>query len=102
MSASPGNYVCAVWFGNDDNSPTNTVTGGLLPTQAWRGIMDYAHKDIELKPIPGLAPREGEKTAQGAGAAGKAKPGAFTPVSLSSTQRRTHAFGQIRSHDYRD
>ena len=82
-----GNYVCAVWFGNDDNSPTNTVTGGLLPTQAWRGIMDYAHKDIELKPIPGLAPREGDKTAQGTAATGKAKSGVFTPVSLGATPR---------------
>ena len=26
-----GNFVCGVWFGNDDYSPTNRMTGGSLP-----------------------------------------------------------------------
>ena len=26
-----GNYVAAVWFGNDDYHPTNNLTGGTLP-----------------------------------------------------------------------
>ena len=26
-----GNFICAVWFGNDDYSPTNRMTGGSLP-----------------------------------------------------------------------
>jgi penicillin-binding protein 1A len=51
-----GNYVCGVWFGNDDYSPTNRMTGGSLPAMAWRQIMTYAHQGIEVKPIPGVAP----------------------------------------------
>ena len=26
-----GNFTCAVWYGNDDYSPTNRMTGGSLP-----------------------------------------------------------------------
>jgi penicillin-binding protein 1A len=51
-----GNYVCGVWIGNDDYSPTNRMTGGSLPAMTWRQIMDYAHQGIETKNIPGVAP----------------------------------------------
>ena len=44
-----GNYVGSVWFGNDDNSPTNGLQGGQLPAQTWHEIMAYAHQGIELK-----------------------------------------------------
>lgn len=48
-----GNYVAAVWLGNDDYSPTNRMTGGSLPAMTWKRLMEYAHQNIELKPIPG-------------------------------------------------
>ncbi len=51
-----GNYVCGVWFGNDDYSPTNRMTGGSLPAMTWHQIMAYAHQGIEIKPLPGLPP----------------------------------------------
>jgi penicillin-binding protein 1A len=51
-----GNYLGGVWFGNDDYSPTNRMTGGSLPAQTWRQIMEYAHQGIEAKPLPGVAP----------------------------------------------
>ena len=51
-----GNYVCGVWFGNDDYSSTKRMTGGSLPAMTWREIMTYAHQGIELKEIPGVAP----------------------------------------------
>ncbi len=51
-----GNYVGGVWFGNDDYSPTNRMTGGSLPAMTWRQIMAYAHQGIELKPLLGVAP----------------------------------------------
>ena len=47
-----GNYVAAVWFGNDDYTPTRRVTGGTLPAQTWNQFMTYAHQGVELKPIP--------------------------------------------------
>jgi penicillin-binding protein 1A len=50
-----GNFVCGVWFGNDDYSPLNRMTGGSLPAQTWHEIMAYAHQGIELKQIAGVA-----------------------------------------------
>jgi penicillin-binding protein 1A len=49
-----GNFVCGVWFGNDDYSSTNRMTGGALPAMTWHTIMDYAHQGIELKQLPGV------------------------------------------------
>ena len=51
-----GNFVCGVWFGNDDYSPTNRMTGGSLPAMTWHQIMAYAHQGVEIKPLPGLPP----------------------------------------------
>ncbi|MGH6822169.1 MAG: transglycosylase domain-containing protein [Methylocella sp.] len=48
-----GNYVGAVWFGNDDSTPMNNMTGGTLPAQTWHEVMEYAHQGVELKPLPG-------------------------------------------------
>jgi penicillin-binding protein 1A len=50
-----GNYIAGVWFGNDDYTSTNRMTGGSLPAQTWHDIMAYAHQGIELKPIPGVS-----------------------------------------------
>ena len=44
-----GNYVCTVWFGNDDDTSMNNMTGGSLPARTWHEIMAYAHQGIELK-----------------------------------------------------
>nr|CAD6608407.1 penicillin-binding protein [Rhizobium sp. TCK] len=49
-----GNYTAAVWFGNDDYTPMNNMTGGSLPAMTFKKLMDYAHQGIELKPIPGI------------------------------------------------
>ncbi|MBN9333552.1 transglycosylase domain-containing protein, partial [Devosia sp.] len=49
-----GNYVAAVWFGNDDYRPTNNLTGGTLPTIAWQKFMAYAHTNIDIKPVFGV------------------------------------------------
>ena len=49
-----GNYTAAVWFGNDDYTSTNDMTGGSLPAMTWHRLMTYVHQNVELKPIPGL------------------------------------------------
>jgi penicillin-binding protein 1A len=49
-----GNYTAAVWYGNDDFSPTENMTGGILPAMTFQRFMEFAHQNIELKPIPGL------------------------------------------------
>jgi penicillin-binding protein 1A len=65
-----GNFVCGIWFGNDDFAPTNRMTGGSLPAMTWHDIMTYAHQGIEVKNLPGLpaepAPQvEAETTSTG-------------------------------------
>ncbi|MDB5644250.1 MAG: penicillin-binding protein family, partial [Hyphomicrobiales bacterium] len=50
-----GNYVCTVWFGNDDSTSMNNMTGGSLPARTWHEIMAYAHQGIELKNPYGVA-----------------------------------------------
>ncbi|MGU3574749.1 transglycosylase domain-containing protein [Brucellaceae bacterium C25G] len=49
-----GNFTAAVWFGNDNFSPMNNMTGGILPAMTWQRMMNYAHQNIELKPIFGI------------------------------------------------
>jgi penicillin-binding protein 1A len=49
-----GNYVAAVWFGNDDYHQMRRLTGGLLPAMTWQKFMSYAHTNIEIKPVIGV------------------------------------------------
>ncbi|MGA1801096.1 transglycosylase domain-containing protein [Rhizobium sp. HT1-10] len=86
-----GNYTCAVWFGNDDYTSTNNMTGGTLPAMTFKKIMDYAHQGIALKPIPGLAdPFPAQKPMTAAArkaateAAASAEPPPVRPRSLSA------------------
>ena len=81
-----GNFACAVWFGNDDYSPTNRMTGGSLPAQTWHNIMTVAHEGIEIRELPGVgmgqklpeaekAKAERVAAASGAPKAPEVKPG---------------------------
>lgn len=45
--------IAGVWVGNDDNSPTKKVTGGLIPAEIWRGVMEPAHRGLTPRPLPG-------------------------------------------------
>lgn len=55
-----GKYTTAVWYGNDDNSPSNNMTGGSLPARTWHDIMVVALADqppvapagLNLPPVP--------------------------------------------------
>ncbi|MEM1376187.1 MAG: PBP1A family penicillin-binding protein [Pseudomonadota bacterium] len=49
-----GNFTTAVWYGNDDYTPTNNLTGGRLPAQTFQQIMAFAHQGVDLKPMPGV------------------------------------------------
>ena len=80
-----GNFTCAVWYGNDDYSPTNRMTGGSLPAQTWHDIMVAAHQGVEVREIPGigmgqkLPPADGRdrrRRAQGAGDQARTAAGA--------------------------
>ncbi len=87
-----GNFVCGIWFGNDDYTSTNRMTGGALPAQTWHDIMTYAHQGIELKQIPGLAAPTGPQAhVADAGASG----GDVAPRSSILTRRSIDSLVQL-------
>jgi penicillin-binding protein 1A len=45
--------IAGVWVGNDDNSPTAKVTGGLIPAEIWKDVMEPAHASLSPRPLPG-------------------------------------------------
>ncbi|QDG75058.1 transglycosylase domain-containing protein [Labrenzia sp. PHM005] len=49
-----GNMTTAVWFGNDDNSPTKKASGGKLPAVVWKEVMDKAHAKLPAADLPGV------------------------------------------------
>ena len=64
-----GNLVTSVWYGNDDSSPMNNMTGGTLPAMTWHEVMDLAHQNLEIRPIPGASPANASRVASAKGAA---------------------------------
>jgi penicillin-binding protein 1A len=79
-----GNLAAAVWYGNDDSSPTNEMTGGSLPAMTWKEVMTVAHQNLEIRPIPGLEP-EGGRVASSKGGSDdqQAGPQAYLAGTLS-------------------
>ncbi|WP_452303822.1 transglycosylase domain-containing protein [Microbaculum marinum] len=77
-----GNYVAAIWVGNDDFTSTRRMTGGSLPAMTWNKLMSYAHNGIEIKPIPGVGgvPDEPVLVADAEAAARAAGEGATVPA----------------------
>ncbi len=51
-----GHYVTGVWMGNDNGQPTNGLTGGSLPAQLWKAIMEKAHQNLSYRRLPGVLP----------------------------------------------
>lgn len=49
------NLTTGVWYGNDDNRPTNKVTGGSLPALTWKEFMIAAHKGVPVAQLPGTS-----------------------------------------------
>ena len=80
-----GNYVGAIWFGNDDDAPMDNMTGGTLPAATWHEVMEYAHQGIELKPLPGRpAPAGAPPPAAGTAAAEAPRRPASLPAATAS------------------
>lgn len=82
-----GNMVCGIWFGNDDYSPTNRMTGGSLPAMTWHAIMDYAHQGIEVKQLPGIPVPARQQQPQVAEAKSKQQAEAPPPRPTTLTRR---------------
>ena len=76
-----GNLVAGVWFGNDDHTSTNNMTGGTLPAMAWKEVMAFAHQNLELRPIPGVpGQRAGRRLRLGPFSGDDARPCAQPPA----------------------
>ncbi len=88
-----GNYVAAVWFGNDDYRPTRELTGGTLPTIAWQKFMAYAHTNTEIKPVEGVDFQPAPFVVANADAAAQA-PAAAPPAVPQARGRRQAAGGR--------
>ncbi len=88
-----GNYTTAVWFGNDDFTSMDNMTGGSLPAMTFKTLMDYAHQGIELRAIPGIenplptGDHKGSEVAKKDGAE-PALPALVRPRSLSTESTR--------------
>ena len=94
-----GNYVGAVWFGNDDSTPTENMTGGSLPAQAWHDIMEFAHTDIDLKPLYGVETDGGTRTFQAVNAPRPGtRPGAEPVVNRGTGVRLNRRSAQVLSN----
>jgi penicillin-binding protein 1A len=99
-----GNYVAAVWFGNDEFSRTARLTGGRLPAETWQKFMRLAHLNVPPKPLPGLPPPVTPPAGTPvAGADGDVDPALvaatqrLSPASLGTLQRLEQRFRQAVS-----
>ena len=91
-----GNFVCGVWFGNDDYQVTNRMTGGSLPAMTWHNIMAYAHEGIELKQLPGVAvPQVRQPQAMAEAKPSKSNAPAIPPRPASPTRRGADALVRV-------
>lgn len=68
--------ITGVWFGNDDNSPTNRASGGRIAASAWQTFMTEAHYGLPVTVLPGaheaasLAQEAARETSQQGGGIG--------------------------------
>ncbi len=46
--------VTGIWFGNDDNSPMDKVSGGSYPARTWREFMIPALDGVKATPLAGI------------------------------------------------
>jgi penicillin-binding protein 1A len=61
-----GQYVTGIWYGNDNFTSMNRVTGGSIPTQTWHDYNVAAHTSFNIPAIPGLPlhPKQVEEQAR--------------------------------------
>lgn len=83
-----GNYVGAVWYGNDNYSPTKRLTGGRLPAMTWKEVMSFAHQGVESRPIPYL-----DKDATDKLKVAEAEEKTLSPVTTTSKGLRALSVG---------
>jgi penicillin-binding protein 1A len=76
--------VAGVWFGNDDGSPMNRVSGGGLPARAWREVMQPSHAALVPRALPATEGRILDPT-RAPSPGPERRPLAHAPVSAAAT-----------------
>ncbi|MGV8840083.1 MAG: transglycosylase domain-containing protein [Bauldia sp.] len=100
-----GNYVGAIWFGNDNYTETANLTGGTLPAQTWKAVMTTAHAGIDLVPIPFVERPEYEAARVARAAAADAAIAALPVIALpppplgEAAQAQLEALGALLAGD---
>ncbi|MFO1114734.1 MAG: PBP1A family penicillin-binding protein [Beijerinckiaceae bacterium] len=82
-----------VWFGNDDDSPMGNMTGGSLPAQTWHDVMEFGHRGLELRPLPGYSLEAAPVAANVGPQQGAPAPVATGPIVL--TKKSGEALGNV-------
>lgn len=91
-----GNLVASVWYGNDDHSAMNNMTGGTLPAMTWKEVMTVAHQNVELRQIPGLGPQPAEAVAaNGKNAPNQIQETGSLPLAGTLTRKSYEALGSL-------
>ena len=86
-----GNYVGAIWYGNDNYQPMKRMTGGSIPAQTWHDIMTYAHQGIEIKQLAGAEPPPERETLDRTAASAPDGETLGTPQRPATLSRRAAA-----------
>ena len=94
FNAFTGNLVGSVWFGNDENTPMENMTGGTLPAMSWHDIMVFAHQGLDPKPPFGV-PAPPPASAAAVADAAKAAPDGASPRRIGLSPSATQAIRDI-------
>src|SRR5262249_6734552 len=90
-----GNFVCGVWFGNDDYKPMHQMTGGSRRAMPWHTVRAYAHQGVELKPLPALGDKPAARAVATAEGKKEAAPEIATGRPAALTRRGTAALLRV-------
>jgi membrane peptidoglycan carboxypeptidase len=104
--------VVGVWVGNDDNTPTNKVTGGDLPANIWRdfvaralpivsrGSAQAARRNTET-PVAASSPSPGPPAGAGSEAAARGAADVLDTATLGIRGRKIQLEGVLADSDRR-
>lgn len=90
-----GNLVAAVWYGNDEGTLMNNMTGGSLPAMTWHDVMTVAHQNLEIRPIPGLEPESARVASSLSQSASDQQAAQQTYLAGTLSRRSYEALGNI-------
>jgi penicillin-binding protein 1A len=92
-----GNFVAAVWYGNDDYQPLHNMTGGSLPAMTWHKVMTFAHQGVKPVQLPGVK-RNMPSIVSAQGNPIRSRNGALPPRAVEQLLKLERALRDVRSN----